>query len=161
MGTRDDGKDAIMDYIEPGHEVALLWMPSKENDGAKGQSHLLELILDHGSEATSSSTTAHLHSDVIDLLHDMSDALKEMKGVECLSKAVHDIKSANNASCTNAQYSLLRWTDANTEARQLNHRHILGEDILTFEYDELVNDQKKKRQRDENIWTWDDIGWWK
>ena len=69
-------KDAIMDYMEPGHEVALLWVPSKENDGAKRLSHLLELIL-YRSEATSSSATAHSHSNVIDLLHDMSEALKE------------------------------------------------------------------------------------
>ena len=96
-------------------------MPSKENDGAKGRLHLLELILDRGNETTSSSTTTHLHSDVIDLLHDMSDALKKMKRVESLSKAVHNIKSANNASCTKAQYTLLRWTNMDAEARQLNH----------------------------------------
>ena len=100
--------------------------------------------------------TKHLHSDVIDLLIDMSDALREMKTVESLSKAVHHIKPPNNASCTKAQYTLLRWTDTDTEARQLNHRRIHGEEISTFEYDELINKRKKKQLRDENIWTWDD-----
>ena len=64
LGTRDDemmGKDAIMDCIEPGHEVALLWVPLKESGGAKGRSYLLELILDHGSEAQRLPLQQHIY----------------------------------------------------------------------------------------------------
>eukprot|EP00956_Cyclotella_meneghiniana_P026248 scaffold56240_cov38-Cyclotella_meneghiniana.AAC.1 len=159
--AKDWGREigtAEMDYIQPGREIALLWVPSKENDGAKGRSYLLELSLEQERETASSS---HLPSDVIDLLSDMSHVLKKMKGgFKSLSKVVHDIKSANE-NATNyypksLQYTLLQWTDTDNEARQLNHRRILGEDISTLEYDELINERKKKRREDENIWTWDD-----
>ena len=156
---REIGTDEI-DYIEPGHEMALLWVPSKENDVTKGRTYLVELFVDEeeisiSTDEGNKKSTSHLPSDVVGLLNDMNRAVKEMKGVKSLSKVVHDIKAANDNG-EKTQYTLLQWTDMDTEARQLNHRRILGEDISTLEYDELINERKKKRQKGDNTWTWDD-----
>ena len=40
---RDIGREEI-EYMEPGHEMVLLWVPSKDND-MKGRSYLIELFL--------------------------------------------------------------------------------------------------------------------
>jgi len=153
---REVGHEEI-DYIEPGHEMALLWVPSKENDGVKGRSFLVELLLDE-SENEEDKSRSHFPSDVVDLLDSMSNAAKSMRGVKSLSKVVQDMKNGTMDGFTNEKpnHTLLSWADMDTEARLLNHRRILGDDISTSEYDGLINDRKKKRRALENTWTWDD-----
>ena len=155
---REIGTDEI-DYIEPGHEMVLLWVPTKENT-EKGRTYLIELFLDEEPVPTSADETkqsgSHLPSDVVQLLYDMSCVAKEMGGAKSLSKVVHDMKALRDHDDKKVQYTLLQWTDMDAEARIMNHRRILGEDISASEYDELIDERKKKRQRDENTWTWDD-----
>jgi len=151
---RDVGKDEI-DYIDHGHEMALLWVPSK--DKAKGRSFLVELFLDESSEDEDKSTS-HFPSDVVDLLSNMSNAARYMKGVKHLSKAVQGTKNGTIPGFAKdiSNRRLLSWADMDTEARLLNHRRLLGDDVSNFEYDELIRTRKKKRREEENIWTWDD-----
>ncbi|KAL7533123.1 hypothetical protein ACHAXR_006683, partial [Thalassiosira sp. AJA248-18] len=159
---REVGNDEI-DYIDHGHEMALLWVPSKDNNGTKGRSYLVELFLDESEEEEDGGedkSRLHLPSDVVDLLDNMTDVANHARGVKSLSRVIKDMKNGTLPGFTNKMsqhhHTLLSWTDMDTEARQLNHRRLLGEDISTLEYDEIIGDRKKKRQKAENIWTWDD-----
>lgn len=150
------GHDEI-DYIEPGREMALLWVPSSSKDQNKGRTYLVELFLDESSDddqEDKSSSRAHLPPDVVDLLDSLSNATKGLRGVKSLTKAVQDIKK--DAHTTISSHTLLVWSDLDSEARELNHRRLLGEDISTDEYDKLICDRKGKRRIEENLWTWDD-----
>mmetsp|Transcript_17601 Transcript_17601/g.38112 ORF Transcript_17601/g.38112 Transcript_17601/m.38112 type:complete len:813 (+) Transcript_17601:1-2439(+) len=149
------GSDEI-DYIDHGREMALLWVPSKESDFSRGRSFLVELFIDDSEDEDKSMS--HFPSDVVDLLNGMSNATKNMMGVKHLSKAVQDMKDGTIPGFTNEKnnHTLLSWADVDAEARLLNHRRILGEDVSTFEHDEIISDRKKKRQKEENIWTCDD-----
>jgi len=148
----DVGREEI-EYMEPGREMVLLWVPNSE--GAKGRTFLMDLFIhEDGDDDKKKKTNSRSHhpSEVIELLDSMSGVMNQMGGVKSLSKAVQDLKAGNG----DASYTLFQWADLDEEARSMNHRRLLGEDVETAAYDELINNRKSKRQKADNLWTFDD-----
>ena len=147
------GKQEI-EYIEPGHEMILLWVPL--NDGKKGRAYLAELFVDTFKDDDRSRT--HVPQDVVRELETLDDlvgrlrTIKPSKGQKAAAyeKLRHDFEGVGEGR------QMFIWADLDSEARDLNHRRILGEEISNEEYDSLIRSRKEKRQRDENIWTFDD-----
>jgi hypothetical protein len=84
----------------------------------------------------------------------MAGVCNAFQEAKSLSVAAEEIKSKQENG--GSGILLLQWTDLDAEARALNHRRLLGEDIATSEHDKLISDRKKKRRDEENLWAWDD-----
>ena len=183
--AKDWGKDIgseEYEYMEPGHEMALLWVPSRDNP-TKGKSYLIEVFIDEVDDDSSSDeevdakkkegmfsdrlkkmkrksstdSTSHHPTDVGNLMDMMLDAAKQMRGIKSLSKILEDMKNGKiPGHDEKPQHTLLQWADMDNEARSYNHRRLLGEDIPIIEHDTLIHERKMKRRQAENLWTFDD-----
>ena len=152
--------DDEIEYIDPGNELALLFVPSKDADGAKGRAYVFEVFIeeedtDEESDQKIDKSRANLPSDVNVLIDEMVLACDAFQGAKSLSVAAEDIKSKQKKE-DGSGIMIFQWTDLDAEARALNHRRLLGEDIATSEHDKLISDRTKKRRDEENLWAWDD-----
>jgi len=150
--------DDEIDYIDHGNELALLFVPSKDAGSAsKGRAYVVEVFLDESEEDQEAGqhmdkSRTNLPTDVNALIDVMVDACNTFQDAKSLSVAAEEIKSKQE----DGGIVLLQWADLDAEARALNHRRLLGEDIATSEHDKLISDRKKKRRDEENLWAWDD-----
>lgn len=163
--------DDEIDCIDHGNELALLWVPSRDTGGSKGRSFVVELFLEEmetddnqhddntsngGSAMKEDKSRANLPTDVVGLLDHMMDICNTLQGAKSLAHAVEEIELPADKVKSTDSAVLLQWADLDSEARSLNLRRLLDEDIATSEHDKLISDRKKKRREEENIWTWDD-----
>lgn len=143
-----------IEYIEPGHEMVLFWVPL--DDGKKGRAYLAELFIDTFKDDDRSRS--HVPRDVVRELETLDDlvlrlrTVKTSKGLKAAAyeKLRQDLKGVGEGR------QMFIWADLDSEARDLNHRRILGEEISNEEYDSLIRSRKVNRQQDENLWTFDD-----
>ena len=68
--------DDEIEYIDPGNELALLFVPSKDADGAKGRAYVFEVFIeeedtDEESDQKIDKSRANLPSDVNVLIDEM------------------------------------------------------------------------------------------
>jgi len=154
--------DDEIDYIDHGHELALLFVPSKDTGGTKGRAYVIEVFIEEEEEKDDDEQTdqqmdkSRINSptDVNVLINAMAEACNAFQGAKSLSISAKEIKTKQENG--DNPIILLQWTDLDAEARVLNQRRLLGEDIATSEYDRLISDRKKKRKDEENLWVWDD-----
>ena len=148
------GKQEI-EYIEPGHEMILLWVPLE--DGKKGRAYLAELFVDTFNDDDRSRT--HVPQDVVRELETLDDLVLRLRTIKTSSKglkAAASEKLRQDFEGVEEGRQMFIWADLDSEARDLNHRRILGEEISNDAYDSLIRGRKVKRQKDENLWTFDD-----
>jgi len=143
---------AEIEYIDPGHEMAFIWLPL--SDGKRGKAYLIELFIDLSDKEDNSRS--RLPPDVASFLESLDEVIDNLRGTEKLAKSVETLRNKSECKSDDITFSLFLWSDLDSEARQLNHRRILSEEITNEEYDALINDRKKKRQAAENLWTFDD-----
>ena len=157
---RGVGEEDI-EYIDHGHEMALLFVPATDNAGSKGRAFVVELFLEDAESTEEERATAsgsRLPPDVVALVNDMSRALDATRGVKCRHTAVRDTKkeAAHGLENEKPQRALFSWSDLDPEARQLNRRRVLGEEIAPAEHDALIRARQRRRREEDGTWAWDD-----
>ena len=142
--ARDWGRgvgDEEADCADHGHEIALLFVPARGHEGSKGKAFVVELFLEEAADEDADAddedrSRSHLPPEVLELLDCMNHVVNKTKGVKSLQTAVQDLKKeAENEA---PRHTLLVWDDLDAEARALNQRRLLGEDVSPAEHDALI-----------------------
>ena len=129
--------------------IILLWVQDNtpENRVSKGKAFLLGLI--------SKDSLDEDDEDFDYWIDPFGDQSGEGSIEGSLPSSVREWVVSEDTAPLAHQYLSYEWGDLDFEAFELNKRRLTDEEIETSELDQIIENRKKRLQRD-NIWTWDD-----